>query len=1071
MNRAMSVLRWISQHARLYFILAGLSVAALGVTGLYLIETAIEHHYELRRVQALNFLAYTFNAGTVDSRAMGAAILLASNNERIHQLALDQLPAGHEGVTATLDRLRTGFFAESALVVNGKGIIVAYSSSEKGVRGVGSDVSFRPYFPRAMAGKVNVYPAVGINSNDRGFYLAVPIKKGEAELPVGALVVKISVRKFDELLKSWGGGPAVLVSPQGVVFASSRPDWLLGVAGRPDAQRLVDIRTTRQFGKAFGQNVPQLLFDESAPGVDLNGEHFVLRSQHIDLDDPAGGWKLLVFDDSSAWLSLPIRGGIAVSIALLFAIVAGWLFSAARGNELLEESRQRLQRAKEAAEKSASVKSDFLANMSHEIRTPMNAIIGLSHLALRQTPPPSQRDYLQKIWQSGQHLLGIINDILDFSKIEAGQMRIERIDFDLGSVLENVKNLIGDKASAKGLDLAFEVQPDIPQRLIGDPLRIGQILINFANNAVKFTEEGKVSIAVSKLAENGQEVHLRFTVSDTGIGLTGEQIGNLFLSFSQADTSTARKYGGTGLGLAISKRLADLMGGDAGVESVFGAGSTFYFSLRLGIAAQEAPKALPKADLRGRWVLVADANRAARGILVDLLGSLGFAVSANSSAVGALQTLRDAVAQKRHYEMLFVDWQMPGMDGIKLAREMRGVAGMEKLPVVLLLSNAREDAIKAAEAAGIKSILIKPVNASLLFNVIAQELGAPILGSSSVPLAKEDVERFSGRILLVEDNELNQQVAGELMRLAGLEVDIAGNGVEAIAKVGARDYDAVYMDVQMPVMDGISATRELRKRPEFAGLPIIAMTANASEADRVRCLEAGMNDHVAKPIDPKVLVNSLKRWLPQGSAHGMLVVEAPERDFPPSSISGLDTEIGLKYTMGMQDLYENILRKFCDGQRDATERLEAALAQGELGEAERVAHTLKGLAGTIGAMQLAHHAKEIEEAIRDGASGSDLKAQVAALAPQLATLIEAIGAQYAPPGTTPASSGDVPAPGIVARIIELLESGDAQAGDLFRAHGGFFETLSGEKYPHIAEAMEKYDFEAALAAFRVIECS
>jgi two-component system sensor histidine kinase/response regulator len=739
----------------------------------------------------------------------------------------------------------------------------------------------------------------------------------------------------------------------------------------------------------------------------------------------------------------------------------------------LAQGHAELAAANRAAEQANQAKSAFLANMSHEIRTPMNAIIGLSYLALKQDSSPQVHGYLTKIQQAGQHLLGLINDILDFSKIEAGQLRMEKIDFDLETVLQNVANLIGEKAADKGLELVFDMPTDIPDQLIGDPLRIGQVLINFANNAVKFTEDGSVAIVIAKQAETEHELTVRFEVRDTGIGLSEEQIGRLFQSFSQADASTTRKYGGTGLGLAISKNLAELMGGEVGVSSVPGQGSTFWFTARLGKSDKASQRFTPRPDLRGRRILVVDDNDMARTVLADLLGSLGFAVSSAASGEEAIQAVSEALEQHRPYEIVLLDWQMPGMDGIEAARHIRAIDGAAGLHLILVTSYAREEAMKAAESVGIKDVLIKPVNASMLFNVVMQlmldehQLDG---GARNIAPSKTEIPNLAGyRVLLVEDNEINQQIATELLDFTGVAVEVANHGAEALEMLAAGAYDLVLMDVQMPVMDGITATRHLREKPELTDLPIVAMTANAMEADKQRCLDAGMNDHIAKPIAPELLWQTLARWLTPVAAPLARSGEETTASGPtiPEGIPGLDTVSGLKNAAGHERLYLDVLRKFSQGQHDAGHRLQAALAAGQHGEAERIAHTLKGVAGTIGARELQDLAHAIEEGLRQSQPSDSLAPLVEQLLPQLEALTQALHTHLEAETTVVSAELDpLQIDALRQQLDRLLEAGDAEVCELLQQHQGLFESALGEDYRIIATAVDNFDFEAALAALR-----
>jgi two-component system, sensor histidine kinase and response regulator len=530
--------------------------------------------------------------------------------------------------------------------------------------------------------------------------------------------------------------------------------------------------------------------------------------------------------------------------------------------------------AQSELEKANEAKSAFLANMSHEIRTPMNAVIGLSHLALKADPSPRQRDYLVKIRSSGQHLLGIINEILDFSKIEAGKLSVESIEFDLDKVLENVSNLISEKAEAKGLELIFDIEPSVVStRLRGDPLRLGQILINFCNNAVKFTEEGEVVIRAQVLEDSGDSHLLAFSVSDSGIGMAEAQIGRLFQAFEQADTSTTRKYGGTGLGLAISKRLAELMGGDVGVTSELGKGSTFWFTARLGKGAVAPRPGLLRSDLRGRRILIIDDNSSARAVLSNMLRNMTFVVDEAASGEEAIEMVRQAAKRSEPYEIIFVDWQMPRLDGIETSKRILALPDLSIPPhLVMVTAYGREDVMKQAVENGLENVLVKPVTSSTLFETIIAVFRAhqEATGHDQIAPSFEIARTRGTRVLLVEDNEINQEVAIGLLEDAAIQVDLAENGEIAVRMAQENDYDVVLMDMQMPVMDGIEATRAIRSDPRLQSLPIIAMTANAMAADREKCLKAGMNDHIGKPIDPDQLFSVLLRWAERGNDEATL---------------------------------------------------------------------------------------------------------------------------------------------------------------------------------------------------------
>ncbi|MDH4448792.1 MAG: PAS domain S-box protein [Acidovorax sp.] len=752
-----------------------------------------------------------------------------------------------------------------------------------------------------------------------------------------------------------------------------------------------------------------------------------------------------------------------------------------------QQAEQELRRAKELAEETTALKSTFLANMSHEIRTPMNAIIGMSHLALRSGLSPRQHDYVSKIQQAGQHLLGVINDILDFSKIEAGKLVVESRPFVLDRMLENVTDVVGYKAGAKGLELVCDVGADVPPNLVGDSLRLGQILINYANNAIKFTEQGEISIAVRLHEDQGDTVVLRFEVRDTGIGLSPQQIDRLFQSFQQADTSTTRRYGGTGLGLAICKSLAELMHGKVGVHSALGRGSTFFLTLPL-LRGAPARQLLPPPDLRGQRVLVVDDNHTAATVLSDMLHAMGFEVEQAHSGLQALARLRESMAQGRHFGLLLLDWHMPGMDGVELAGHIRAL-GMERVPQMLMVTAyGREDVMRAARAQGIDTVLIKPVNASLLFDTLMQPSEHSIPPAAAVavaPPAAQDLplELRGAHVLLVEDNELNQMVAVELLHDAGFAVDVAENGQAAIDRIERKQYDLVLMDMQMPVMDGEAATRALRADPRHAQLPIIAMTANAMEADRQRCFAAGMNDHVAKPIEPAALWAALARWIRPRPGLGLplagmapgAVSDAGSQNGAPAAasplilpvVAGLDTALGQQRALGKPALYAQLLDRFTSGQAGVVARLHEALADRDTALAERLAHTLRSVAANIGAKAVSDRAHAVEAALRAGATTATplLEALEADLDPLLAGLrdwqAQAAGQSAAAVQSAAAQANAEPAE-VLARLRALLAQDDPAATEFFQHNMPVLAGLMGSAFDGVGAHILQFDFDLAL---------
>jgi two-component system sensor histidine kinase/response regulator len=622
-----------------------------------------------------------------------------------------------------------------------------------------------------------------------------------------------------------------------------------------------------------------------------------------------------------------------------------------------------------AAEAAAQAKSEFLANMSHEIRTPMNAIIGMAHLALRTNLDRRQQDYVEKIKNAGDHLLGIINDILDFSKVEAGKLRLETVDFQLDGVLDNIGSLIAERAAEKGLEVVFDIGADVPSALRGDPLRIGQVVLNYATNAVKFTETGEIVIRARVVEESTSDVLLRFEVRDTGIGLTEEQQAGLFQSFQQADMSTARKYGGTGLGLAISKKLAEMMGGAVGVESKLGEGSTFWFTARLARAIEDVQQLVPQEEMRNRRVLVVDDNETARTVVSDMLERMTLRADTAASGELALQAVIKADSLADPYQIVFLDWNMPpGINGVETAQRIRALDLRQSPHFVVITAYGRAEILHDVEKADIGVTLVKPVNASILFDTISQLLGGSVRRPSASGVAADKLPDFSGkgvRILLVEDNEINQQIAADILQQAGLAVDIAGNGIKAVEAVQRTKYDAIVMDVQMPIMDGYEATRRIRAaEAPNTKIPIIAMTANAMAEDERRSLAAGMDAHITKPINPAVLLRTLAVNLKMQPESHATTQGTPigNSDFPPAGgLPGIDAKAGMRTVQGNSKLYRKLLLTFRNTQSHFREDFRKAQNDTDPHAAARLAHTLAGVAGNLGAMEVYNAAKALEQ--------------------------------------------------------------------------------------------------------------
>lgn len=855
---------------------------------------------------------------------------------------------------------------------------------------------------------------------------------------------------------------------QEILNATPNPMYCLSSEGR---YLTINARFIELIGLPASEIIhkkPDDIFDSKTADI-FSGIHNILHDSQNSQE-----FEISIIDNSGQQCDIQVYEASFYDESKKLSGIVG-IFIDLTERKRLEDS---LRKAKEAADSMSQAKGDFLANMSHEIRTPMNAILGMAHLALNTDLDEAQHKYISRINESAKNLLGIINDILDFSKVETGKLSIEHIDFCLDEVLSNLTSSVSLRADEKGLEFILDIDPKIPTGLIGDPLRLGQVLVNLAGNSIKFTDSGEVIVVARLEKQTDSGVVIHFLVKDTGIGIPEDKMETLFSAFSQADSSITRKFGGTGLGLSISKQLVELMGGDITLSSAEGEGSVFEFSIRCGLqAAKMRDLSEPIHGLAGKRALVVDDNDSARHILTTLLKAMHVDAVSVSNGPEALDELKF-----NSYDMIFVDWNMPGMNGIELLHRIEEQNDQINLKRFLVTAYGREISLED-ESSLVDALIVKPLNPSMLLDSIVNSLGIEYVSSHLQISEKIKKPVFSGQsILVVEDNEINQEVILGLLEGLNIQVSVAENGRIAIDLLSEKTFDLVLMDMQMPVLDGISATIEIRKQPRWQSLPIVAMTANAMQSDIDECLNAGMNDHIAKPIDISRLyrVLTVSLGLPEyeineelvhpsqdvgsdSQEEGKLGVDQEERKGEQDQLpqlDGINLSTAVVRVGGDKERYLDILYRFAKIQGEEFLRVKQLVHQQQWEDAIRAAHTVKGTAANLSVGKVARLAGDIERDLKKEHTFDEEKFdEITYLLKQLTAQLDqwySLNPKEPPSDTAKA----VDAVETYTVLVECINNYDMAALDLIHQIRGN-EFWTDRQQRELLEAIEAFDFDHA----------
>ncbi|MBF0134633.1 MAG: response regulator [Magnetococcales bacterium] len=999
-------------------------------------------------VNYLNREIYAVNGGVIALAGITSSLFTGKT------LSSDQLKSANLAVDRIADTVKGGV----AYLMDNDGLAVTASNRETVNSFAGKNYKFRPYFQQALAGNNGNYFAYGVVSGEPGYYASAPIYSLDQKEINGVAVIKKTLDPDELGFKHFSD--VFLLNADGVALLSSRDNFTPRPLWPLLPEKLENLEKTKQFGSLT--KVSPVFNKELQDGdrLALLNKHYQVGRIMINPD----GWSLLMLKpDASSLIDRML--GIVITLLISLLMLAYYL--------VLHRETTVLSSARMTAENASQTKSLFLANMSHEIRTPINAIMGMTHLVLQTNLTSRQQHYLFRIDEASRSLLAIINDILDFSKIEAGKMTLESVPFSVDKVADQVAAMVASKTQDKSLEMIVSVDHRIPHLLMGDPLRLGQVLLNLVSNAIKFTDHGEVCFDIQLVEATEKEARVLFRVQDTGIGMTSEQMAKLFSAFTQADASTTRRFGGTGLGLAISRHLVEQMGSTLSLTSEPDKGSVFSFQLTLPLARMETlvePQVMP-SRLVGLHILVADDHPVARRVCRDLLVPFQCQVEEAADGQQAVASVIQAAAKASPFDVVLMDWQMPNMDGLEAIRRIRDQMKHDAPIMILVTAYGREDLMTLTAQEGVPCFLMKPVTTSTLVETISHALGGEI--APRMRIGNHPRQMIGKKVLLVEDNEINQEVAQGILNQTGLQVTIANNGMEAVDMALDGSFDAILMDIQMPIMDGYEATRQIRQKEHLQDTPIIAMTANALMGDREICLAAGMNDYISKPIDPRSLHDVLAKWIPLDDT---LSAAKPSDEITPQlpdnlpPLPGLDTRSALSNMGGDVDLYLNILSTFVRTQGNTSHTMAELLVAREWSTLERTAHTLKGVSATIGATNLSGIAQQIEIKAKKEINDDQLQDLLNKAALELEEVLQTIDAAVPKPVVVDTSTPDHDKSGNITALVplfrqaaKLLKNYNSKAETVIEEMGKFAKRNSDREQMRILkQKLDDYDYEGCL---------